>query len=878
MPARNRAWTLAAVLWFALGAVYFTQPLVRHMNRGLPYSACPMRGWETLPLYQGDHLQQYFHYWMAYDYLATGGNFFADPYEFRCGDTRIFTTRRLLMCLPFVPLAWALGPVAAYNLLSLLAVFLAGLGLYGLARRFWGHAPSALAAGTLFAFSPYSLGQLLGAHTNGFLTWMLPCLFLACDRLLETGRARYAAGALFILVTFACMEYHLLYYTGLCLPAFLLLRLFALRVQGRTGRALRGAALLATAGLVSLVIMFTIHHIEIRESTEKAGRSLSEVALNSPAPADLLKRNTLVIEKNIYLGLAGTILTALACLRLVSGLWRHRRNGAVRLLACYGLPAYLLALFAGGIVLSLGTSVHWPFYSFCYWHLPYFKFFRVPARLFVLAAMAAALLAGWALQGLSARLRRGRRTALPAVLCLLCAAATVADLRPDRPVGISLLPAGNAIYDRVKASLAPGQKVLMLPLWPGDAAWSSVYQYYVSLYRIPMLNGYYPIAPAQYHRQFFLPMFSINTGFITQDQHRLLLREQVRFLIFHQDAFPQKVSHYPANSTVERLLTCPYLEYLAGEHGVHLFQVLDEPRPILRQPDPAVSSAGIYFENTSFQPRAMLAADPDASNGSALRLLRESAAPVHATSGRKQVLAPGAYRVSFRMRTNRVLDSASPVAKLSVVNSAWGAGDAPLLVRNLRASDLANRYSDVVLELESPKPFQPEFRIDFTPGAADLYLDDVYMVEASQTDPLRVLEAENTFTSTFAWIERDPRAGGGRAVAIDLPGHPPTMIECVFGPYRRFPEGRYRLRAYLKALDVSGPEARADLEITTDWGRTLLASAAQTWNAPGTGYQPVETVFTLTRPQVLEFRVIYRGECSLRVDRFEIDPLPAETR
>ncbi len=34
--------------------------------------------------------------------------------------------------------------------------------------------------------------------------------------------------------------------------------------------------------------------------------------------------------------------------------------------------------------------------------------------------------------------------------------------------------------------------IMVIPLWPGDSAFSSIYQHYVSIYNIRMINGYCP--------------------------------------------------------------------------------------------------------------------------------------------------------------------------------------------------------------------------------------------------------------------------------------------------------------------------------------------------------------------------------------------------
>jgi hypothetical protein len=99
------------------------------------------------------------------------------------------------------PLTQAAGPVAAYNVLALLAPVLAGWAAYlvcrHLTRRFW---PSLL-AGYLFGFSPYELGHLQG-HLNLMFTCLIPLavylVLLRLDRAI-TGRT-FVAGLSGVLI------------------------------------------------------------------------------------------------------------------------------------------------------------------------------------------------------------------------------------------------------------------------------------------------------------------------------------------------------------------------------------------------------------------------------------------------------------------------------------------------------------------------------------------------------------------------------------------------------------------------------------------------------------------------------------------------------
>ena len=56
------------------------------------------------------------------------------------------------------------------------------------------------------------------------------------------------------------------------------------------------------------------------------------------------------------------------------------------------------------------------------------------------------------------------------------------------------------------------QKVLYLPLWPGDNVRSSPSLLYLTRTRVPALNGYSPLTPRVYVTEVFEPLQGLNLG------------------------------------------------------------------------------------------------------------------------------------------------------------------------------------------------------------------------------------------------------------------------------------------------------------------------------------------------------------------------------
>ena len=81
-----------------------------------------------------------------------------------------------------------------------------------------------------------------------------------------------------------------------------------------------------------------------------------------------------------------------------------------------------------------------------------------------------------------------------------------------------------------------------MPIWPGDSAWSAIYEYYATLTGVPIVNGYNPVPRQRYVTEVFEPLRSLNVGELRAAQHALLRDWNVSHIVLHQDLFPRKVS------------------------------------------------------------------------------------------------------------------------------------------------------------------------------------------------------------------------------------------------------------------------------------------------------------------------------------------------
>lgn len=300
----------------------------------------------------------------------------------------------------FAPVTWLAGPVAAYNVASVLAPALAAWTAFLLCRHithsFW---PS-LAGGYLYGFSSYELGQLQG-HMHMSAVFLVPLAALLLLRHVEGSlddRAlAFRLGPLlavqFLLSTELLFTLTLAILAGVFIAAASVpSRRARLR---RLWRPLAGAY--CTAGvLTSPMLVYALLHFQ-RESLNEPGRFSADL-LNLVVPTRLTAvnadwaRQTAAwfigndAENGAYLGLP---LLAI----VVWFAWQRRKSAAAR---------FLLAGLVLAIVAELGPylRVRGATYSPLPWkplvHLPLLNNV-LPVRFALYAALAAAVIAAmWA--------------------------------------------------------------------------------------------------------------------------------------------------------------------------------------------------------------------------------------------------------------------------------------------------------------------------------------------------------------------------------------------------------------------------------------------------------------------------------------------------
>jgi hypothetical protein len=317
-----------------------------------------------------------------------------------------------------------IGPAMSW--LIVIHVVIAGWGAYAYARSRGLGMGGSLVTGLGYMFAGKWLLHLLGGghHTFAPIAWLPVVLLLMNAALVRAGRGQIVAallcatwgGAVFGVLCLGTQP-QLTFYAGLFLAVWLLGPAF----QGTRTRAERAAALGRWAGLGAWAAAWAIgvFAVQLLPSAEAAKETTRAVTGAVPDPPGTVVRALLSIvgpslegEGWDYQGGFGLLWIVAAALAPILAPERARFPAVVTL---------VLVLFAlGG-----------PFLE----ELPVFRLFRVPARMFLIAALPISLLAGMTTDALfsakplaPALVARCRRVALGLTGLLLLGVATQAGL------------------------------------------------------------------------------------------------------------------------------------------------------------------------------------------------------------------------------------------------------------------------------------------------------------------------------------------------------------------------------------------------------------------------------------------------------------------
>lgn len=638
-------------------------------------------------MYQGDHLQIVYNFWLPADMLAGQTPWFHNLYEFNTGDDserKVYGSYNAPFSLVFALGYYLAGRAAGWNLVGLCSIFLSLLFLRSLLEQYVRPKGLALLAALIAVGLPYQWHALLGGSPTGYsMTWVA-LLVWGIDRAV---RNTSWAGGLAIATALAAAfwnDSHVIFFGLLLAPIWGLLTL--VHEPTTPWRNLRYWLRLVAIGIPSILMLLLIVIMgRAKEGVIEAGglaegRNWHEVALFSAKAEGLWAWRSFGHEASIYLGWLFPLLLVLGLLAALTH--RHRSPSTT--------PRYTLAtvmlLGATILIICLGLGPFGPMggrlFAMAREHLGPYAFIRQPAKIFCILPPFMGTLSALSLLALSnlpGRLRSPGR-----YLCLLLPLLILGDYALQIRPSICLLDTEQGAYAAVAQDAHDRKqdpRALIIPLWPGDSSWASIYEHYVSLYRIRMINGYRPIIPQTYKDNIFERFGYANLGRLTDEDLDDLQARGIEYILLHENAFPEKVSAFPVAFTLQRLLRHPRLELLAQDGPVWAFRILSRKRDTTSITAPQWN---LFFPNqlvemeASKGPGAHYGEDKDASANRFLRL-QEPATMTTPTTWRTWNAPQAAFllrvrghgRLSFRLANAQDEALDVPAQTLEILNPDW---------------------------------------------------------------------------------------------------------------------------------------------------------------------------------------------------------------
>jgi len=309
-------------------------------------------------------------------------------------------------------LAFALFGEPSYGVMEGLVVFhvwLAGAGLFGLARGLGLRRPAALCGGMAFALSDLFVTHIGNLNLNATAAW-LPLFLLLTHRALVRGEPGWAAGAGGVLAVAALAGHgQMLLFLALTLALYVLYRLAADRQRGL--RTLGLAALIVAVGVggAALALLpageMAAHtgrgHLPYEEATRYSLPPRALIGLLAPGFYGRGPAGFWGPWERVEVGYAGVATLVLAAVGVASRFTSRASRS--------DFPTGFFVLLVM-LALPLAMGRYTPLYGLLYRYVPTLDQVRGPARLILLADLGLAALAAY---GLDRLLRAEGRCAVP---------------------------------------------------------------------------------------------------------------------------------------------------------------------------------------------------------------------------------------------------------------------------------------------------------------------------------------------------------------------------------------------------------------------------------------------------------------------------------
>jgi hypothetical protein len=504
---------LSALLLFTVLWAAVTYPQVLRMQDGVNDIGDPLLNTWALA-------------WVAHQLPFAPAHLFDGNIFYPERRTLAYSETLLAPALVGAPLLWlGAGPILVYNLLLMAAFVLSGVAMALLVRDLTASDLAGLVAGAIFAFLPWRFDHYL--HFQLLQTQWIPLALWALHRLLRDGRMRYGVVLGAAVGAQALSSMYLALFLGVFLAVVGGVLLVASREKWvRHYRGLAVAVLVAAVMATPAVIAHLGAHEQVGERSREEVRSYSAQWKDFATSTGQLARRVWMPEVDrhehrLYPGIVAVLLALV-------GLWPPWSATRV---------AYALGLL---LAIDMARGLNGWTYGWFYDHVFAFRALRVPARMALMAGVAIAVLAGFGLARMLARMgsERGRIAVAAIALALVLADSWVAPLRlatvPTAPSAIyaDLLadkgdPPRTTIIRR--QSDPPPAVVFEFPINREDTR----FMYYSTFHWQSLVNGYSGFYSPRYGR-----LDQQLRRFPAHDALQELARLQVRYFVIHGEMMP----------------------------------------------------------------------------------------------------------------------------------------------------------------------------------------------------------------------------------------------------------------------------------------------------------------------------------------------------
>ena len=494
----SRSIALLSLLLFTVLTAVMTYPQLRHMGDAVYDAGDPLLNLWALS-------------WVAHQAPTAPAHLF---------DANIFVPERwtfaysetlLAPAVLAAPLLWmGVGSILVYNIVFVSGFILSGLGTVLLVRHLTRNTAAAIVAGIIFAYLPFRFDHYAQLQLQQ-AEW-IPLALWAFHRVMDRGRLRDGLwlGACVAAQLFSCMYY------GIFLAGYLVVVGGALMLSNLPV-ARRRLGVFAAGVALALALFAPAGRAYLGAREVVGERGTKEVIGFSATWSDYLaapETNRLYgwsadrfggLERRLFPGLVAVALAAVA-------LWPPL--SPVR-------GAYALGLmFAVDLTLGFNGLM----YRFLYEHVTLLRALRIPALAVILVGFSLAVLAGFGVARMSARITAaGARAVLTLVACV----AVLAECR-STPVQLTTIPGGPPpIYEDLRHDIgnSPTAVLVEVPVMFGG---DQMYMYYATFHWQRLVNGYSGFFPGSYQQ-----LRAVMQGFPDARALAVLRERGVRYAVIH---------------------------------------------------------------------------------------------------------------------------------------------------------------------------------------------------------------------------------------------------------------------------------------------------------------------------------------------------------